>query len=151
MRSPCAWQVDGRTVFVCENPNLMAIAAEALGAMCAPLVCTDGMPAAAQRVLLEQLGSAGARLRYHGDFDWPGLVIGNLMMRQFGAQPWRFCAHDYEAGASGSVAGRALDAAGVEALWDPDLAAAMRLTARAVDEEAVAADLLSDLAAKSGM
>jgi hypothetical protein len=34
------------------------------------------MPSAAQQTLLAQLAAAGARLRYHGDFDWAGLVIG---------------------------------------------------------------------------
>lgn len=32
------------------------------GAGCEPLVCTDGMPAAAQRCVLPQLTEAGARL-----------------------------------------------------------------------------------------
>src|SRR6185437_13274024 len=90
MRSPPRWEVSGRDVFVCENPNLLAIAATALGERCAPLVCTNGMPAAAQRTLLQQLTSAGAKLRYHGDFDWPGITIGNYVIRECGATPWRF-------------------------------------------------------------
>ena len=61
MRAAPAWQVAARDVYVCENPNLVAIAADALGEYCAPLVCTDGMPAAAQRILLAQLAGAGAR------------------------------------------------------------------------------------------
>lgn len=39
LRSPPAWDVAERTVFVCENPNLVAIAADALGARCAPMAC----------------------------------------------------------------------------------------------------------------
>ena len=66
-----------------------------LGAACAPLACTDGMPSAAQQSLLAQLAAAGARLRYHGDFDWAGLVIGNFVMREFGAKSWRFGVADY--------------------------------------------------------
>jgi uncharacterized protein (TIGR02679 family) len=58
LRSPPAWAVTGRPIFVCENPNLLAIAADQLGPRCAPLVCTDGMPGAAQRVLLTQLRAA---------------------------------------------------------------------------------------------
>jgi uncharacterized protein (TIGR02679 family) len=54
------------------------------------MVCTDGMPAAAQRTLLAQLAAGGATLRYHGDFDWPGINIGNFVMQAFGAMPWRF-------------------------------------------------------------
>jgi hypothetical protein len=39
--------------------------------------------------------TAGGRLRYHGDFDWAGLAIGNFVMREFGAEPWRFKTTDY--------------------------------------------------------
>lgn len=52
LRTPPAWPVAGRTVHVCENPNLLSIVADRLGAAAPPLVCTDGMPAAAQRTLL---------------------------------------------------------------------------------------------------
>src|SRR5690606_30916316 len=87
LRAPPEWQVVSRDVYVCENPNLVAIAADVLGAQCAPLVCTDGMPAAAQRALLSQLAAANARLHYHGDFDWPGIAIANTVIDQFGAFP----------------------------------------------------------------
>jgi uncharacterized protein (TIGR02679 family) len=58
------------------------------------MICTDGMPAAAQNRLLSQLALAGAQLRYHGDFDWAGLHIGNYVMREYNACPWRFGAAD---------------------------------------------------------
>jgi uncharacterized protein (TIGR02679 family) len=96
LRSPPRWDVEGRIVHVCENPNFLAIAADHLGSASAPLVCTDGMPAAAQQTLLVQLARGGAQLRYHGDFDWPGVRIGGYVMRAFGARPWRFGARDYE-------------------------------------------------------
>ncbi len=32
----------GRTIYVCENPTVVAAAARALGQRCAPLVCTQG-------------------------------------------------------------------------------------------------------------
>jgi hypothetical protein len=32
---------------------------------------------------------------YYGDFDWPGLRVGNYVMREFGAEPWRFGVADY--------------------------------------------------------
>jgi hypothetical protein len=47
--------------------------------------------------LLSQLAKARAQLCYHGDFDWPGVRIGNHVMREHGAQSWRFGAADYEA------------------------------------------------------
>ena len=156
LRSPPDWGIggvgglSGRSVFVCENPNLLAIAADQLGASCEPMVCTDGMPAAAQRTVLNQLREAGAALCYHGDFDWPGLRIGNHVMREHGARPWRFGAADYLA-AQGIAPrpGRALQGAEAEASWDAALAAAMRAAQQAIDEEMVADLLLQDLATPS--
>lgn len=147
VRTARRWPVAGLDVFVCENPNVVAIAADGLGAACAPLVCTDGMPAAAQRVLLSQLARDGARLRYHGDFDWPGIDIGNVVIGRLGARSWRFSAPDYRA-ALGACAPseRRLEIGAHEAAWDPTLADAMRSARRPVDEEAVAALLIGDLA-----
>lgn len=146
LRAPPPWQLAGRTVFVVENPNLLAIAADALGADCLPLVSTNGMPAAAQRTLLFQLAAAGAQLRYHGDFDWPGLTIGNWMMRGFGAQPWRFSTRDYRAALeSRDICGRTLVGASVAATWDGQLAAEMLAAGLGIDEEAVVGQLLGDL------
>lgn len=149
LRDPPAWAVAGRDVFVCENPSIVAIAADRLGGRCAPLVCTDGMPSAAQRTLLEGLAAAGARLRYHGDFDWPGLTIGNFLLRALGAQAWRFGADDYLAACE--AGGSTLPASGrVEAVWDPRLAATMAERALAVHEESVAQMLLASLAPVDG-
>lgn len=146
LRSPPQWAVHGRTVFVCENPNLLAIAADRLGARCAPLVCTEGMPAAAQRTLLKQIVAAGAALSYHGDFDWPGLHIGNYLLREYAATPWLFGVTEYEAALSvAPIPGRALKGAVVEASWDGELTASMRNALRAIDEEMVADSLLQDL------
>jgi uncharacterized protein (TIGR02679 family) len=144
LRTPPTVAVMGRVVYVCETPNLVAIAADRLGPSCAPLVCTDGMPAAAQRTLLAQLAQAGARLLYHGDFDWPGLRIANLVIGSFGAQPWRFGAADYTA-ATGIASGQALMGPMVAAAWDAALAPAMQRHGLAIAEEAVAAALLPDL------
>jgi uncharacterized protein (TIGR02679 family) len=146
VRTPPRWAVDGRTVFVCENPNLVAIAADRLAANCAPFVCTEGMPAAAQRTLLTQLAQAGARLRYHGDFDWPGIRIANHVMRVCGAGPWRFGADDYEqAVCAARHAQHDLAGVNIGATWDAALAPAMQRHGVAVAEEAVAGALLGDL------
>ena len=150
LRSPPQWNVRGRMVYVCENPNLLAIAADHLGASCAPLVCTEGMPAAAQRTVLTQLAEAGAALRYHGDFDWPGLRIGNHVMREHGARPWRFGTADYLAALGiAPRPGRSLQGAEADPSWDGALAAAMRAAQQAIDEEMVVELLLPDLAAQS--
>jgi uncharacterized protein (TIGR02679 family) len=145
LRRPPAWVVASREVFVCENPDIVAIAADRLGSTCAPLVCTDGMPSAAQQTLLAQLAAAGARLRYHGDFDWGGLTIGNFVMRKFGATPWRFGTTDYLAAtAEHGISLR--DGRPVVAQWDHALAGAMADRGVVVHEEGVAEILMMDLA-----
>lgn len=145
LRNPPEWTVvAGQCVFVCENPAIVALAADQLGHECAPLVCTDGMPGAAQRTLLRQLVAAGAQLFYHGDFDWPGLHIGNYLMRELGARPWRFGTADYLAADARS--GKRLEPAKqVQALWDAGLASAMLNCGFAVHEERVAQVLLADI------
>lgn len=146
LRSAPRWDVAGLTIYVCENPNLIAIAADRLGGNCAPMMCTDGMPSAAQRTLLTQLAEAGARLQYHGDFDWPGLHIANHVMGAYGASPWRFGAADYgRAVAALTGAAHCLAGARVHAAWDSSLAAAMEEHGVAIAEEALAASLLPDL------
>ncbi len=142
LRTPPRWEVKGHKVFVCENAAVVAMAADRLGTRCPPLVCTDGMPAAAQRVLLGQLMAAGAVLYYHGDFDWPGLTIANFVIRTFKAQPWRFRSDDYIA-----TTGRPLEGTLVAADWDSALAPKMAKRGYALDEEAVVDQLLHDLTA----
>ena len=148
---PPAWPVAGRRIHVCENPDIVAIAADRLGPASAPLLCTDGMPAAAQRVLLDQLAASGARLYYHGDYDWPGIGIGNFVMRTWQAESWRYGATEYLA-AVGQTRQRPrdLDTARIEALWDGALATAMDESGLAIAEEAVVDDLLADLGRQDG-
>jgi uncharacterized protein (TIGR02679 family) len=147
LRTPPAWHLDRALIHVCENPNIVAIAADQLGSRCAPLVCTEGMPAAAQRTLLTQLTDAGARLLYHGDFDWAGLRIANFVMRICPALPWRFGASDYEAAVARAPRMlHDLSDAPVAASWDNSLATVMHSCGLAIPEEAVVATLLEDLA-----
>jgi len=140
LRSPPEWAVHGRVVHVCENPSIVALAADRLSVRCAPLVCTDGMPSASQRTLLTQLFEIGADLRYHGDFDWAGLTIGNFVMRTFSAKPWRFKSEDYEVSK-----GRKLQGTAVQACWDQELGVKMQSIGYALEEENVVEDLLRDL------
>jgi uncharacterized protein (TIGR02679 family) len=141
LRPAPTWRVGGSDVFVCENPNVVAIASDRYGARCAPLVCTDGMPSASQLVLLQQLREQGAALHYHGDFDWPGLRIANFVIRTFEARPWRMGADDYAPPSHG----KALAGPSVEACWDSELALRMAASGTAVDEEAIADVLADDL------
>ncbi|HUY32190.1 MAG TPA: TIGR02679 family protein [Pirellulales bacterium] len=132
----------GPTVYVCENPNVVAAAAGRLGAASAPLICLEGQPKTAARLLLHRLTEAGVRLVYHGDFDWPGLRIANLVLLRHGAAAWRMSADDYLR----TRGGARLAGAPVEARWDTQLTSAMRAAGRAVHEEQVLDELLNDLA-----
>jgi uncharacterized protein (TIGR02679 family) len=129
-------------VFVCENPTVVAAAANRFGTRCAPLICLDGQPKTAARLLLKLLVDAGAKLVYHGDFDWAGIQIANLVMRRHGALPWRFESTDYRDCSGGAQ----LTGLPVNALWDETLAPTMQSTGRAIHEEQVLDSLLTDLA-----
>ncbi|MPY81609.1 MAG: DUF2399 domain-containing protein, partial [Actinophytocola sp.] len=135
-------RLDAQPVFVCENPVVVSTAADQLGAGCAALICTAGQPGAAAMHLLRLLARAGTELRFHGDFDWGGLRIGNLLVDRLPARPWRFGSADYLAAAS---RGRQLVGRPVAARWDAALGTAMRETGVAVEEEHVIDDLLHDL------
>jgi uncharacterized protein (TIGR02679 family) len=140
LRERLEWFVHPR-VFVCENPAVLASAAGSVGA---PIVCIEGQPATAARLVLLQLAAAGAALHYHGDFDWAGLTIANFVMREHGAHPWRMSAADYLA--AENTKGVELRGAPVAASWDPDLADAMKARGFAIHEEQVIGTLLADLA-----
>jgi uncharacterized protein (TIGR02679 family) len=129
------------TVYVCENPTVVAAAASRLGAKSAPIVCTEGQPRTACRLLLKRLTESGITLAYHGDFDWPGIQIANVIYRRHGFTPWRFSAADYRR-ESGSLS---LTGAHVEASWDPDLSPAMIEAGHAIHEEQLLETLLLDL------
>ena len=145
LRDPPAWDVSGRRIYVCENPSMLSIAADRLGVDCAPMVCTNGMPAAAQQTLLRQLVARGANLAYHGDFDWAGIRIGNFVMRELQASAWRFSVLDYDAACAG-LAGTLPEDGRVDALWDARLSEAMCLRQKSIHEEAVWEVLAEDLA-----
>lgn len=138
-------------VFVCENPAVVAAAADALGEASAPLVCLNGQPGAAAILLLEALAAGGADLRYHGDFDWSGIGIARALAERVRWTPWRFAAADYSAACAELVGLPSLltlpgvSAASVETPWDADLAETMASVGLAVDEELVLPGLLADL------
>lgn len=144
VRTPPSFGVAGKMISVCENANALAMVADRLGAAAAPLVCTDGMPAAAQRTLLSALAAAGAKLRYHGDFDWAGLRIASTVMDICGAAPWRFAGEHYQAAAA-RFAGAPLVGSSAPSPWDDHLAELMRTHRLAIAEEAMIDDLIEDL------
>lgn len=134
-------RLGARIVHVCENPAVVASAADRLGAACPPLVCTDGVPASAVQTLLGLVVGAGAELRVHTDLDWGGVRIANLIIERFGARPWRMGTADYLA----APPGVALHGRPVEATWDGTLTAAMHRRGTAVHEEQLLPTLLEDL------
>lgn len=52
----------GLTVRICENPVVVAAAADRRGGACAPVICARGQPGAAVMVLLRGLAAADATL-----------------------------------------------------------------------------------------
>ena len=133
---------NARTVFVCENPTVLAAAANELGAACAPLVCVLGQLRQSAHRLLRQFTAANWRLAYHGDFDWPGIRISNLVLSRHGATAWRMSTDDYTSAPASKVR---LGKAGVAATWDSSLMSAMKARGHAVFEEQVLDTLLKDL------
>jgi uncharacterized protein (TIGR02679 family) len=133
----------GDVVWVCENPAIVALAADHLGDACQPLVCLDGMPAAVTRRLLARLRTDGAELRVHTDFDYGGIAITTHVTAGLNALPWRMAEADYLAGldAPSTTLAQAISTTP----WDPALARAMNRHRRAIHEEAIYESLLADL------
>ena len=133
------------TVHVCENPAVLRRAAADLGPRSRPLICTEGQPSTAFHRLAVAVTANGGRLRYHGDFDWPGIAIANSVFRRHDATPWRLAAADYQAAVREDADHVKLSGPQQPTPWDPALADAMAATARAVYEESVADPLIADL------
>jgi len=130
----------GQEVFVCENPRVLeAIAERGLDGIA--IVCTSGRSTLVVLEVLRRLAESGAHIRYHGDFDWPGIGMVNQLVAMFGAQPWRMSADDY----LDSPARLPLVGAEIAPAWDAELGAAMRHRGLAVHEEAVLGGLLDSL------
>ncbi len=134
----------GTPVLVVENPRLVEVAAQRR--LAAAVLCTNGNPTTAPSLTIAQLRSCGAQLRYHGDFDAPGLAMTGRA-RDAGCQPFRMSAADYlDALANASAAGVELprdSAAAPTTPWDPALAIAFDEHRAVVHEERVMDDVLS--------
>jgi len=133
----------GTKVLVCENPRVLEAVAERFRGN-VPVVCGSGTPAVVVLEVLRALARSDADLRYHGDFDWPGIAIANRLVADVGVRPWLMSALAYEAAARPH--GLPLCGAPVEAGWDAELAPAMRARGVAVHEEAVIETLLHAVA-----
>jgi uncharacterized protein (TIGR02679 family) len=130
----------GEIIHACENPQVLQRLAAA--GVDRPLACTSGNPSAAGALLLGR-----TLVRYHGDFDWPGIAIARRIIAQ-GARPWQMGSADYREAAERLPAGRRLALTGrPEATpWDSRLNLAMIAGNVAVHEEALIDLLLADLA-----
>jgi uncharacterized protein (TIGR02679 family) len=140
MDAPLAFRLGHAPVLVCENPTVMEdIKTRTRHAR--PMVCVAGRPNTAASTLLEYVVASGVTLRYHGDFDYPGIAIANEVVARFRAVPLLFDAATYLR-ALERHPGHPLMGRPVEASWDRQLASAMMERQRAVHEEALADELL---------
>jgi uncharacterized protein (TIGR02679 family) len=132
---------------ICENPAVLAAAADALASDCPPLVCVEGNPSAAARTLLARLSAQGSSLAYHGDFDWGGIRIATSVLRLPGARPWRYDTRAYLAAVERGLGIPLADVktAVVHTPWDPDLGPALAHHGIRVEEEHLIDQLLADL------
>jgi uncharacterized protein (TIGR02679 family) len=133
-------------MYVCENATVLRAAAGQLGIRSAPLVCTEGEPSMACRVLLRSAASTGTRIHWHSDFDWVGLRQTAAAITRLGATPWLMSADDYQAGVAGSC--EPLRGTAAESPWDPRLAELMHARGRTVSEERQLPALLADVAGR---
>ncbi|MGH9130011.1 MAG: TIGR02679 family protein [Acidimicrobiales bacterium] len=141
------WELpSGAPVWACENPSVLAAAAGTGAAV----ICLEGWPSLAGRLLLRALVDCRARLTYHGDFGAGGVSIANLVIGEIGARPWRFGTEDHRAALARAVATSAhlppLRGPVPDACWDAALAPSIRTSGAEVEEELVLDTLLEDLA-----
>jgi uncharacterized protein (TIGR02679 family) len=132
-------------VRICENPVVVAAAADELGAGGQPLVCVGGQPSAAGWLLLQLLAAGGAEFAYHGDFDWGGVRIAAAVRQRISWRPWRYDHQAYEAVTAVAHPPNPLAGEPSATPWDPELAAAMRRRNVRIEEELTLDALLRDL------
>lgn len=142
---PISFKVGGMPVFVCENPTVLAAAASHLGEACPPMVCIDGRPTTPSLLLLSLLERDGARIRYQGDADWPGLAIQADLRRIVKIDSWKLTARDLAS--FRDRPGCPLDGTAVPTPWDPELASVLQERGSALHEEAILDVLLDGLTA----
>jgi uncharacterized protein (TIGR02679 family) len=128
----------GEIVHACENPQVLQQLAAA--GIDRPVICTSGNPSAAAAMLLDRV-----QVRYHGDFDWPGIAITRRMIER-GATPWRMRHGDYLEAVDRLPTANHLPLTGrlEPTPWDGELHRVMAATDIAVHEEAVIDLLIAD-------
>lgn len=140
----------GTLISVCENATVLEAAASRHRDLCPPMVCVEGNPSLAARLLLSSLSEGGTRLRYHGDFGAGGVAIGNIVIGELGATPWRFDSVSHAAAFAAARSNprpcRTLAGRIPTARWDEALAPAIERCGVEIEEELVLDELLADLA-----
>ncbi len=137
--------LNGHTVHVCENPAVLAAAADELGPGCPPLVCVEGNLSAAARALLTHIADQGHPIAYHGDFDWGGIRIATGILRLPTATPWRYDTPSYLAAVERGLGSPLTTGTPAPTPWDPALAPALTQHTIRVEEEHLLDRLLADL------
>lgn len=133
----------GCDVLVTENPRMVEAACHRRTSY--PVIALNGNPSSAALLLVDQLLRSGARPRYHGDFDAPGLQICARMYR-LGLEPWRMdCTAYLEALAEAELQDAALPTDGHRSPptpWDRELQEAFDSHRLVVHEERLIQSLL---------
>lgn len=134
----------GTPVLVVENPRLVEVAAQRN--LPAAVLCTHGNPTSAPTEAVAALRVTGAQLRYHGDFDAPGLAMA-ARAHIAGCAPFQMSVRHYRyAVAVAAAAGVDLprDPAPAPATpWDPDLAIVFEDRRFVVHQERVMDEVLA--------
>lgn len=141
------WELPaGTIVSMCENPRVVEEAL--IRGSRGPLICTLGNPTVVVTEFLSRLRATRTEVRYHGDFDWPGVAIAARVIAM-GCDPWRMGATDYEDAVSRAapLVGDLPELTGspVDTPWDSELRQSMLRLGRAVHEEALLDILLDDV------
>ena len=127
-----------------REPVVVAAAADELGhGAAAGLV--GGQPSAAGWRLLELLAVGGAVFGYHGDFDWGGVRIAQVVRHRVNWRPWRYDHQAYQTAVSAAHSLAGLVGESTATPWDPELAAVMRHHNLRIEEELTLDALLQDL------
>ena len=130
-------------VLVVDNPRVLDAIAEQFGGR-VPAVWVEGTGDVVGLELVARLFESGTPVRFVADFDGPGLALGSLLARRFGATSWRMTPEVYRDAVRSdlpSLAARVTDPD-----WAPGLGTAMAQAGRAVPVEQVLDELLAALA-----
>ncbi|MEM9364861.1 MAG: TIGR02679 family protein [Planctomycetota bacterium] len=149
-RNGLRFDAEHALVSVCENPSVMATAADQLGASCRPLICVEGFPSHAALALIGQIIRAGNVCRYHGDFDPAGIQIAHGLIVDHGMKSWRMDAEDYESVVAKSTLTFPDRIGVIPTPWSPTLQMSLQEHRTGAIEEMVLETLLEDLCAEGG-